>query len=409
MFPIVAALKHHKTTVILVALEIALTCAIVTNALFLIGDRLAAMQVDTGVANGQLVTVTTSGLDLGLPADDTQNTVPADLAALRAIPGVRSAAVINQIPLGGGGFSSVLYRKAGDKHSDVDNVYLYLGTPDIVKTLGLQLSAGRDFRPDEYVDYSPFARKSAVPSAVMVTQALAHELWPGKNPLGKPVYFNATGDKVAHVVGVMSTLVNPGIDKAHGTARSVFLPVRKMSGFLPTIYVLRVAPDARAAVARKVPAVLKRIDPSRTVTARIYTDTVAKYFHGDRSMVWLLVIVIACLLALSALGVVGLSSFWVQGRTKTIGIRRAIGATRRDILRYFMAENFLIVSLGVVIGLAAAVGLNLWLMQHYELHRMPLIWLPAGAVILWVLGQLAVLGPALRASRVPPVVATRSV
>ena len=99
----------------------------------------------------------------------------------------------------------------------------------------------------------------------------------------------------------------------------------------------------------------------------------------------------------------------VLQRRKQIGIRRAIGATRADILHYFQTENFLIVSGGIVLGMALAYALNLVLMTHYELPRLPLHYLPIGALVLWALGQLAVLGPALRAAAVPPVVATRSV
>jgi putative ABC transport system permease protein len=86
-----------------------------------------------------------------------------------------------------------------------------------------------------------------------------------------------------------------------------------------------------------------------------------------------------------------------------------LGATRADILRYFQTENFLIVTFGIVIGMLLAYGLSLWLMLHYELPRLPLFYLPVGALALWAIGQLAVLGPALRAAAVPPVVATRTV
>jgi len=65
--------------------------------------------------------------------------------------------------------------------------------------------------------------------------------------------------------------------------------------------------------------------------------------------------------------------------------------------------------MGVVLGMALAFGINIYLMQHYEMDRMPWYYLPASAVALWLLGQLAVLGPAMRAAAVPPVVATRSV
>lgn len=408
MHPIISALKHHKTTVALVAIEIALTCAIITNALSLIGDRLAAMRVTTGVSDNQLVWASTNYLDLG-QADGTKSgagLVAADLAALRDIPGVKSVAETDGLPLNGSYISTSIYRRPGDKHSALDNVVIYLGTPGVLDTLGIRLVEGRKFLPQEYVDYDPFGNKPP-PQAVLVTRALAGQLWPGEDPLGKPVYLDDTGKNVAYVVGVVGHLLNPAINKYQGAEKNLILPVRAVAA--NPIYVLWVAPDQREAVKRALPKVLTRVDAARTVEAHVYTDTISSYFHGDRAMVWLLVVVIVCLLAVTALGVVGLSSFWVQQRTRQIGIRRALGATRADILRYFLAENFLIVGIGVVLGLAGAIGLNLWLMDHYELHRMPVFWLPAGAVVLWVLGQLAVLAPALRASHVPPVVATRSV
>jgi putative ABC transport system permease protein len=209
------------------------------------------------------------------------------------------------------------------------------------------------------------------------------------------------------VVGVVDHLLNPDLEANGHGGWNMFIPVTAVAGGM---YVMRVDPALRDAVSRDLPAVLDRVDDQRIVTGNeVYARTVADYFHDDRALIWLLLSVVGCLLALTALGVVGLSSFWVQQRTRQIGIRRAIGATRGDILRYFQAENFLIVSLGIAIGSLGAVGLNLWLMKRYELSHMPPAWLGAGALVLWALGQLAALGPALRAAAVPPVVATRSV
>jgi putative ABC transport system permease protein len=111
----------------------------------------------------------------------------------------------------------------------------------------------------------------------------------------------------------------------------------------------------------------------------------------------------------TALGIVGLASFWVAQRNRSIGVRRALGATRGNILNYFQTENFLLTTMGIVLGMVLAYGINLFLIVHYELPRMPAMYLPIGALILWGIGQAAVLGPALRAAAVPPVVATRSV
>jgi putative ABC transport system permease protein len=119
--------------------------------------------------------------------------------------------------------------------------------------------------------------------------------------------------------------------------------------------------------------------------------------------------VIFALLAVTALGIVGMASFWVAQRTRQIGTRRALGATRFDILRYFLTENFLITTLGVLVGSVLTYAFNYWLITNYQAQRMPVVYLVGGIVTLWLLGQIAVFGPARRASTVPPAVATRSV
>jgi putative ABC transport system permease protein len=175
---------------------------------------------------------------------------------------------------------------------------------------------------------------------------------------------------------------------------------------------LRSAPGDRQRVLKAAEAALLKASPNRIIDPKqmqAYSQIRADYFQRDTTMIGLLIASALGLLFVTALGIAGLANFWVQQRTRSIGIRRAIGATRSDILRYFQTENFLIVTAGVVLGVLLAIGLNLLLMTHYELPRLPLWYLPVGALVLWVLGQLAVLSPALRAAAVPPVVATRSV
>jgi putative ABC transport system permease protein len=114
------------------------------------------------------------------------------------------------------------------------------------------------------------------------------------------------------------------------------------------------------------------------------------------------------LLAVTAAGIVGLTSFWVGQRHRQIGVRRALGARKIDILHYFQIENLVIASVGAVIGLMLAVGLNLLLMKSFEMDRLPVLYVLAGIVMVLALGQAAVFAPARRASNVPPVVATRA-
>jgi putative ABC transport system permease protein len=120
-------------------------------------------------------------------------------------------------------------------------------------------------------------------------------------------------------------------------------------------------------------------------------------------------VVIALLLGVASLGIFGLTAFNVSTRTKQIGTRRAVGARRGDILKYFLAENWLITTAGVAVGCVLALVLGYWLSTTFELPRLKLYYLLAGVVVLWSVSVAAALKPARRASMVSPAIATRTV
>ncbi|HEX7370617.1 MAG TPA: FtsX-like permease family protein [Rhodanobacteraceae bacterium] len=402
--PILAALKHHKLATFLIAMEIALACAVLINAVFLIGNRLAAMHLDSGVDEASLGAIVVTGFDPKHANDMNARMI----AGLDAIPGVESVHVISSVPFGPQwGVDGMTLDQAGKKFGAV--VQFYDGNPGTPEALGLKLVAGHlpaadDYQPLPEHDYFPAS------SRVLVTQALADKLWPGENPLGKQFWAAKAQFRVIGVVANLS--VSQYTENGeHGAEWCVFVPVQA-GGQLAGTYLLRAKPrdlervmtEARAAVAKIAPDVVLDYANSHTV-GRLR----AAFFKTDRSMAGLLIGVIVALLGVTAFGIVGLASFWVAQRRKQIGIRRALGATRGDILAYFQTENFLIVTFGIVVGIAFAIGINLVLMKFFEVPRLPLWYLPVGVVVLWLLGQLAVLVPALRAAAVPPVVATRSV
>lgn len=406
--PILSSLRRHKLTASLLMLQVAFTCAIVCNVVFMVAQRIQRVSVSTGIAESELSVIHSSGIGKD---ESPQARHAADLAALRAIPGVRSAVAVSySLPLdrseSSRGFcpSKEALDRAMRRHS-IDGSgcmqpAVYDGTPGLVDTLGLRLVAGRDFLPDEYVD-------KGKPAVAIITQALAKAMYPGRSALGQSMY---DGHDFIRVVGIVDTLLRPAPNQPGVAGQSMIWPQRPVDAGV--LYVLRSAPQDRARILRAGRAALLAASPSRLVDPqrmKTYTQIRARYFQRDITMIGLLIAAGLGLLFVTALGIAGLANFWVQQRTRTIGIRRAIGATRGDILRYFQAENFLIVGAGVVIGAVLAVALNLLLMSRYELPRLPLWYLPVGALALWALGQLSVLAPALRAAAVPPVVATRSV
>ena len=115
------------------------------------------------------------------------------------------------------------------------------------------------------------------------------------------------------------------------------------------------------------------------------------------------------MIGLTALVIVGLASFHVTQRTKQIGTRRALGATRTHIIKEFLLENWLITTAGAVLGVILTVVVAYWMETTFQLPRLDWRYLPAGIGILWALSSLAVLEPARRAASVPPAVATRSI
>ncbi|WP_369940482.1 ABC transporter permease [Xanthomonas medicagonis] len=403
--PILSTLRRHKTAAALIVLEIALACAIVCNALFLIGNRIETLQRPSGIAESELVTISLGGIGQQVNAAARTR---EDLAALRAVPGVRAATLLNQVPFVSYSWNTGLALTPDQERSTL-NAAQYMAEEGSLRTLGLRLIAGRDFAPDEYIDFEAAMTDKTVHdkgTAVILNRATAEKMFPGQNALGKTVY---TGPIALRVVGIVDTLARPNM--AGGLAQidyAMLMPLRL--NYTDGLYVLRVTdPARRQEVLAAATAALMKVDSSRLVLKQQTYDEIREaYFQGDRAMVWLLGAVCVALLIVTALGIVGLASFWVQQRTKQIGIRRALGATRGQILRYFQTENFLLASTGIVLGMLLAYAINQWLMGRYELPRLPLYYLPFGAATLWLLGQLAVFAPARRAAAVPPAVATRS-
>ena len=408
ILPILATLRRHKVIVWLLALEIALTCAIVCNGVFLISQRLQHMRIPSGIAEHDLVLIQQAPID---KSEDRYARAQADLAALRQVPGAQAVAIVNQVPFGGSSSNGSVMLSPTQPRRTL-SAATYFGE-HLISTCGLRLIEGRGLRSDDYMDMNVAlatlanGKGNGVQLTTLVSQALAQRLWPGQSPLGKLLWLAPKAS--FRVVGVVAKLARANAYNAVTAQYSMIIPLRMGAG-KDQIYAIRARPQDRRRVLAAAVAALKRVDPARVIIRTSTFDNIReRYFQDDRAMAGMLVSVIVAVLLITGLGIVGLASFWVAQRRKQIGIRRALGATRADILRYFQIENFLIVSFGIVLGMALAYGLSLLLMTHYEMPRLPVHYLPVGAVALWLMGQLAVLGPALRASNVPPVVATRSV
>lgn len=405
--PILSALMRSKVALVLIGLQIALTLAIVCNALFIISQRLQLMSRDSGINEADTFTIGSLGFGSGF---NVKTTIEEDMAMLRGLPGVAAATPTNTVPLSNGGWSTGISLKPEQKVSTAPSA-MYFVDEHGLSTFGAKLAEGRFFTADEIT----FRERgdNTWPPIVVITQALANKLYPGESALGKQLYLDNEAAPQT-VVGVVERTQVPWIGFASDEGPdaefySTFVPQRiAFSNF--GRYLVRAEPGRRDEVMKAAEAKMAETNHSRIVREPRTVERIrAEGYQEHRAMTIILVGVIVALLAVTALGIVGMASFWVTQRTKQIGTRRALGATRGSIQRYFMTENFVITSLGLALGIVLTYGLNYWLMTNYEAQRLPLVYLAGGVVVLLLLGQAAVFGPATRASRVPPAVATRSV
>jgi putative ABC transport system permease protein len=378
----------------------AVTLAIVINSLFIVVQRIEKMNRDPGMDVNNVIITYARGFGAGF---DVVTSITNDMGLIRSIPGVIAASVSNQIPLSGSGSGTGL-RTVADETLDSVGTARYRWSDHGLDALGISLSRGRNFFPQE-VDFVLPAVDPGTPPSILVTQALADDLFGDEDALGKTVYWGNMEQST--IVGIIDHMHGSWVDWDNFD-NSVIQP--GIQADTTNKYIIRVEPGMRDQLMPIIEQKLGESNRQRVVKSVMsLQDIAARSYRRDRGMVIVLSVVISLLIGLTALVIVGLSSFHVMQRTKQIGTRRALGARRSDIIRQFLLENWLITTAGAAFGVMLTAIVAYWLEVSFELPRLDWRYVPAGVVTLWVLSSLAVMEPARRAASVPPAVATRSV
>ena len=395
--PIFSALLRNSAGAILVALQIAITLAIVVNAVYLTKQRVTLVGRPSGIDDQNIFSLPLEGFEKDF---DFVAMVRADMALLRQMPGVIDAAPISQVPLSGSGSSSGYYSLPDKKGKD-SPANIFRTDEHGANTLGVKLSAGKDLDAST-VEWKEKEEQGQPPVAV-VSQGFAEALFPGeKNLVGKDFYDDQS--KPIRIVGV--------IDHMHGSwvgwdkvDRVMLVP--RVSEF--TRYIVRTKPGELDRVMKDTEIALRKRDPNRYVgKLRKMSDDKQRSYAGDMRVAFTLTVVTSLVLIFSSLGIFGLATFNVNNRTRQIGTRRAVGARKLDIVQYFLAENWIVTTAGVLVGCGLALAAGYWLSTQYQLPRLDLYYLVGGVLGLWAVGQLAAWQPALRAAKVSPAMATRN-
>lgn len=396
--PIFRTLLRNKTRLILISIEVALTLAIVVNCVNMMQDMQWQMDRPTGLDESNIIVVRS------LPfSDDFQdeeyleNSRKADVELLKALPGVRTAASVDHVPLSGSGSSSG-FKPLGSEIHTLATARLRGGV-EVVEALGVELYAGRNLVREDLTDSES--------KNVLITKAYADRLFPEDDALGQQVQ-GRTPENPHTIVGI--------IEQMHGfwpswpyIAHVMIVPGEPRDARWGTRYLMRTEPGEVEVVFPMVEEALLAANDGRNLQVETLADIKAQTFSAHTAVIKMLAAVILLLIFVTGLGIVGITSFSVTERTHTIGTRRALGARQFDIVRYFLTENWVIISTGLVLGLGLTVLLNYLLVTL--VNGVVLDWklLVYGVFLMWAVGLFSALFPAWKGARTPPAIATRNV
>jgi predicted permease len=395
-----------RTLQVIVAGQIAVTVTLLVGAALFSRSFAALARFDPGFEPDGVLSLrvqlpVVAGAQAGTPQGNTGGVQAlALLDDLRALPGVTRASLASGVPLAGAG--AIFYSAEGMAAVDATNrprAYLQRVSPDYVETLGLHVIAGRSFEP---TDLGVDSRN------VMVTEALARRFWPNENAIGRRI---KQGDLAGPapwltIVGVLRDANLRGIPQNPTPDPDIFLPFNAQArGFA----VLLRAESDPGGLTRAATEVLGRRDPGVAVfNAITLAELVDQQLSASRFLTWLTGVFAVTALTLAIIGIYGLLAYWVGQRTREIGVRAALGASRGQLMGLVVGQGVLLALVGVLAGGLAAAGLSRFVeTQLYSVEPLDIASFAITAGIMIGTALVASLVPALRALRVDPISALR--
>jgi putative ABC transport system permease protein len=401
---ILRSLRRHPSIVLILVTQIAFSFSIACNMVRMAAHRILVSHQESGLREAGLGILSSTGKSNVDSESSWVRTLEA-MRAIEAISGVEGVAAVQSLPLSGNQYNISFSRTPSDELGSGQDAQVgaYIGSPNMVDVLGLEISKGRPLMQSEYILSNDQGKALAQSGSVLISEQLATKLFGLQNALGQQVYVER---HPMRVVGIVKRLLSPAPDLGSQNELTAILPV------LPNIetvdYVIRANPVDLDRVVRNGVQALSTANPRAVVEKSMtYGELRTAYFRHDVATLHLMIYALIAMLIVTVIGIAGLASFWVSSRGKSIGIRRALGASRSAIVLHFLVENMCVVIAGLCVGIAGACALNIYLVLHYGESPMPATFLLSGIIVMTLAGQVASFGPAIRASRIPPSAAMR--
>ncbi len=390
--------RQQRLRKILVGAQVALSVTLLAGAALLIASFMRLSQQNLGFSPQHLWTGAIT-LPIAQYPDDTsrQRFVEQLLNALHDVPGIQSATVSGDIPLNGG--NRTLYTR-GDR--DVPPVEQRPSgpshdvAPDFFKTWGISLLAGREFNAHDTAGNQ---------NVVLISKTGTRKVFPNENPIGKTLLVTSSGTP-CEIIGVVGDIRSTRIKEEPGME---FYRPWSQENF-PFLNVAVLSTLKTEAVTKLAQTALSEINPGLAIAVPQTMDAIVAQALGQaRLMMWLLGIFAGVALLLASIGIYGAVAYSVEQRTGEIGVRMALGAQTRDVLRMVVNQGMKPVVIGLAIGIASAFALGrLLTSQLYDVSARNPALLAGSTFLLAAVALIACLLPARRATHVNPIQALRA-
>ena len=396
---------HRATRAGLVIGEIALAVMLLAGAGLIARSLLRLLSVNVGFDPTHLLSmeINASGPRYATDAPIYENHRRV-LEEIGRLPGVEAVAISNQIPLGGNVDMFGVWDPDAPalKPELIPNGDRYIVTPAYLRLMRIPILSGRAFTEADAAD-------TAVKVA-LVSAALAQKLWPGQNPLGKRLRVGSPTDPPRTIIGITGNVKHRGLDAPEAT-RQWYVPEGQWRGGADNqaVVILRTRGDP-AALAPTVRRVIAAIDPAQPIVNVATMEQLVARSTAQRRLALVLFGAFAgAALLLAVTGIYGVLAGSVAERTREIGVRSALGATPRQIVRLVLAQGGRLAVLGVVLGIAGAIGLTRYLRALlFGVEPNDPMTLVSVVVLIVSVTVAGCLIPAIRAARVDPSRALRS-
>jgi len=383
----------------LVVLEVTFALMLLGGAGLLARSFMQLAHVDPGFnpANATLLRLSLPQKKYELPAQQTAF-ANALLDRVKALPGVQAAGITHSMPLVGDyvlGFN--IEGRPAIAPSDLPSTNYYAVTPDYFRAMGIRLIRGRTFTPQD---------DAKAPRVALINETMARQHFPNEDPIGKRINITNGPDAWREIIGIVADIKQYGVDEA--TSAQSYEPFAQVP-FSSLNVVVRTNGSPAALLGALRPAVYA-VDKDQPIGAiRPLEEIVADSIARQRFAMTLLTVFSLVALVIAAVGIYGVMAYSVVQRTGEFGIRMALGAQQRDVLRLVLMQGGKLIGLGLIIGLAATLAASraMGSMLFNTSAQDPLT-LGAITVLLGAVALVACLLPANRATKVNPIEALRT-